>query len=228
MAFENRAALEAEIIGWLGERTDLIPKVPAFIAIAEETMNGTLRCRELHERALALLTEEFEYLPANFAAHDYLIIGDGSIGTSTSRVRLPYKTMQQIDTEGLGSSGSSDLPCAYSVLGTQIKFAPPPTAFVTPDGVDPDLEPQKCRHFELVYWARVSPLTAPESTNVVLQNYPSIYLFGALTAAEPYMVNDPRVQLWAEQYGAAVDRANGMDKMGSHSQMTRALPEYAP
>jgi len=136
--------------------------------------------------------------------------------------------MQQIDTEGLGSAGSSDMPCAYSVLGNQIKFAPVPTAFVIPDGVDPDLEPQKCRHFELMYWTRVAPLTKPESTNVVLQNYPSVYLFGALVAAEPYLVNDPRVQLWGNQYGTAIERANGMDKLGTHSQLARALPEYAP
>src|SRR5262252_825012 len=103
MAFANRGELEAEIIAWLGDRTDLVPKVPTFVAIAEETMNGTLRCREQHERALALLTEQFEYLPANFAAQDYLTVGDGSVGTNNSRMRLPYKTMQQIDTEGLGS-----------------------------------------------------------------------------------------------------------------------------
>lgn len=228
MAFGNRAELEAEIIAWLGERTDLVPKVPAFIAIAEEAMNGTLRCREQHERALALLTEQFEYLPANFAAHDYLTVGNGTVGGSASRVRLPYKTPQQIDDEGLGSNGSREMPCAYSVTGLQIMFAPPPTPFVIPDGVDPDLEPQKCRHFELIYWTKVAPLTDAASTNVVLQNYPSVYLFGALVAAEPYMVNDPRVQLWAEQYVGAVERANGMDKIGSHSQMARALPEYAP
>lgn len=228
MAFANRAELEAEIIAWLGERTDLVPKVPAFIALAEEAMNGTLRCREQHERALALLTEQFEYLPANFAAHDYLTVGDGTTGGQSSRRRLPYKTMQQIDNDGLGSAGSCEMPAAYSVSGMQIMFAPPPTPFVEPPGVDADLEPQKCRHFELVYWTKVSPLTAPDSTNVVLQNYPSVYLFGALVAAEPYMANDPRIQLWGEQYVGAVERANGMDKMGTHSQLTRALPEYAP
>jgi hypothetical protein len=224
MAFGNRGELETEIISWLGERTDLIPKVPSFIVLCEEMISGRLRCREQHERALALLNEEYEWLPTNFAAVDHVVAGSGA----GDRARLPYRTLQQLDSQGQSHSTSTDMPCAFSIIGNQIRFSPPPTPFVIPDGVDPDLQPGLCRHFEIVYWTKVAPLTAPASYNVVLQQYPSIYLFGSLVAAEPYLVNDPRVQLWASAFNDAIDSANGLDKMGTLTTPQVSLPEYAP
>lgn len=225
MPFQTYQELQDELVRWLGERTDLVPQIPAFIALAEETISGDLRCREQHERALALLTEEYEYLPANFAAVDYVSFGTGN----GDRVRVPYRTMQQIDALGL-SGTQTDAPCAFSIVGPQIRFAPAPTPFVTPDGVDPDLEPQKCRHFEMVYWTKVAPLgVLPEAEkNVVLLNYPSIYLFGSLCAAEPYLVNDARLPLWKAQYAESIERANGLDKAGTLATMAISTPGDAP
>lgn len=215
MPFGNYTELQAEIVGWLGDRTDLVARIPSFITLAEEGLNGRLRCREQHQRALALLTETYEYLPANFAAIDYLIVRDGSGG----EVRAKYRTGQQLDNEWHGAQ-AVDLPCAYTVIGNQIRFAPPPTPFVVPDGVDPDLQPAKCRHFEIWYWTKVAPLTSPGSFNTVLLNYPSLYLYGALVEADPYLANDARVQLWAARYQAALDAANLMDQNDTKAQLT--------
>jgi hypothetical protein len=224
MPFQTYQQLQDELVRWLGERTDLIPQIPAFIALAEEAISGDLRCREQHDRALALLTEEFEFLPANFAVVDYVRFGSGN----GDKVRLPYRTMQQIDALGL-SGQQTDAPCAFSIVGAQIRFAPAPTPFTVPDGVDPDLEPQKCRHFEIVYWTRVAPLGPdPAGANVVLLTYPGIYLFGSLCAAEPYMANDQRVPLWKAQYGEAVDRANTLDKAGTLATMAISAPGNTP
>jgi hypothetical protein len=224
MPFQTYQQLQDELVRWLGERTDLVPQIPAFIALAEETISGDLRCREQHERALALLTEEFEYLPANFAAVDYVRYGSGA----GDHVRVPYRTGQQIDALGL-SGQQTVAPCAFSIIGTQIRFAPAPTPFEAPAGVDPDLQPEKCRHFEIMYWTKVATLgPAPDAANVVLLNYPSVYLFGSLCAAEPYMANDQRLPLWKAQYGEAVDRANGMDKAGTLATMQISAPGDTP
>lgn len=214
MPFATYAELQAEIIGFLGERTDLIAKVPSWVTLCEESLNARLRCREQHERAIALLTEEFEYLPVNFGAVDYVRLGDGNGGY----VRLKYRTMQQLDNEWHGAQ-AVDKPAAFSIIGTQIRFAPPPTPFVIPDGVDPDLEPAKCRHFELGYWTKVAPLTSPTSYNVVLQTYPSLYLFGSLVEAEPYLANDQRVQLWGTRFEGALKAANEMDTNDTKAAM---------
>jgi hypothetical protein len=225
MPFATYAELQAEIIGFLGDRTDLILKVPSFVALCEENLNARLRCREQHERALALLTERFEYLPANFAAVDYIKVQDGKGG----EVRAKYRTMQQLDSEW-HNKAAVDLPCAFSIIGTQIRFAPAPTPFVIPDGVDPDLEPAKCRNFEIGYWTKVAPLTAPESFNVVLTTYPSLYLFGSLLEAEPYLAHDERVQLWGARFESAIKAANEMDANDTKAamQISSALGDDPP
>jgi hypothetical protein len=223
MAFATLSELLAALQGWLGDRTDLVDQLPTFVALAEEDMSGKLRARELHHRALAVLNEEYEWLPANFAAVDYLAYGSGG----GDRVRLPYRTMAQLDAQPqLGTA--TDTPCAYSLIGSQIRFAPPPAPLVVPPGVDPDLEPAKCRHFELVYWSKVAPLTAPESTNIVLTTYPSCYLYGSLVAAEPYILNDARLPMWKTQYEEAVERASLGDKRDTHAALVVSTPGETP
>jgi len=219
MPFATFAELQTALQGWLGDRTDLVDQIPNFVALAEEDMSGRLRARELHERVVALLTEEYEWLPTDFAAVDYLAYGSGA----GDRVRLPFRTMAQLDNEPNGME-QSDIPCAYSIIGTQIRFFRPPTPIVVPPGVDPDLEPWKARHFELIYWRRVAPLTAPTSTNVVLANYPSCYLYGSLVAAEPFILNDQRVPMWQAQYQAAIDRASAGDKQDTLARLTVSMP----
>jgi hypothetical protein len=223
MAFGTLSELLTALQGWLGDRTDLVDQLPNFVALAEEDMSGKLRARELHDRVVALLTEEYEWLPVDFAAVDYLAFGSGS----GDRVRLPYRTMQQIDNDKRYGQ-SLETPCVYSIIGTQIRFAPPPTPIVVPPGVDPDLEPWKARHFELVYWRKVAPLTAPASTNVVLTNYPSCYLYGSLVAAEPFILNDARLGMWKGLYEEALDRASAGDKRDTHAAMVVSMPGDAP
>lgn len=223
MAFATLSELLAALQGWLGDRTDLIDQLPNFVALAEVDMSGKLRARELHDRVVALLTEEYEWLPADFAAVDYLAFGNGS----GSRVRLPYRTMAQLDN--LPTYGTAtEAPLAYSIIGTQIRFAPPPTPIVVPPDVDPDLQPWKARHFELVYWRKVAPLTAPNSTNVVLVSYPNCYLYGSLVAAEPFIMNDARLPMWQQQYLDAVETATKGDKQDTQARLTISLPVDDP
>jgi hypothetical protein len=99
---------------------------------------------------------------------------------------------------------------------------------VTPDGVDPDLNPELCRHFELVYWAKVSPLTSPGSYNTILTNYPSCYLYGSLVAAEPFIANDARMALWKGQYEEALDRATHGDRADTLASLQISLPLENP
>lgn len=222
MPFTNYTDLQAEIVLWLGDRPDLTARIPSFITLAEEALSGGLRCREQHERSIALLTEEFEWLPDDFAKIDTVRFsaGDGKY------IRLTFRTMAQLDA--MPPAEASGTPVHFSIVGPQIRFWPAPTPFETPDGVDPDLEPEKCRHFELVYWTRIASLTATEPVNVVLERYPSLYLYGTLVQAEPYMVGDERLPMWATKYEEALARANGMDKFDTQSTPAITTPEDAP
>lgn len=221
MAIDTYSKLQAAVVGFLGDRADLIDQVPNFIALGEETLYGDLRCRENHTRAIAILNEQYEYLPDNFAAIDEVAVEDGN----GKRRGLRSRTMAQLDNADYGDVvPEAGLPCAYSIVGKQIRFAPKPDGLVVPPGVDPALEPAKVRHFELVYYMKLPPLEAPASTNTILQNYPSLYLYASLQAAEPYLAHDERVGLWKTQYAEAVARANLMGKVGTMGSPAVSMP----
>lgn len=54
-----------------------------------------------------------------------------------------------------------------------------------------------------------SPLSASNVNNWILTSYPDVYLYGALLEASPYLVEDQRVDVWAQLYAAAVGTLRG-------------------
>lgn len=57
------------------------------------------------------------------------------------------------------------------------------------------------------YYKDLSGMNDKDDTNPVLQTNSDLYLFGALTEAEAYLVNDPRVAMWAQKYEEAMAKA---------------------
>jgi hypothetical protein len=51
----------------------------------------------------------------------------------------------------------------------------------------------------------------------MLTDNPDIYLYGALMEAEPFLMNDARVQLWATAYKEAVTNLQEQDNKDRHS-----------
>ena len=54
-----------------------------------------------------------------------------------------------------------------------------------------------------------SPLSSSNANNWILTSYPDVYLYGALLEASPYLVEDQRVDIWAQLYAAAVGTLRG-------------------
>ena len=51
----------------------------------------------------------------------------------------------------------------------------------------------------------------------MLTNNPDVYLYGCLLEAEPFLMNDERVQLWATAYERAVTDLQVQDNKDRHS-----------
>ena len=51
----------------------------------------------------------------------------------------------------------------------------------------------------------------------MLTNNPDLYLYGALLEAEPFLMNDARVQLWANAFRQALTDLQEQDDKDSHS-----------
>jgi len=53
---------------------------------------------------------------------------------------------------------------------------------------------------------------ATDATNWLLTNHPGVYLYGSLIEAEPYLVNDTRIKLWASLYKDAWEGVDDSDQ----------------
>ena len=66
-------------------------------------------------------------------------------------------------------------------------------------------------NLESLYWQKIPALTDLAPTNWLLTKYPDLYLYASLANAEPWLKNDPRVQLWANAAQAAKDEIEAHD-----------------
>ena len=54
----------------------------------------------------------------------------------------------------------------------------------------------------------------------MLTNNPDVYLYGSLMEAEPFLMNDARVQLWATAFKQAIADLQEQDNKDRHSGST--------
>ena len=83
--------------------------------------------------------------------------------------------------------------------------------------------PDKAYAMELIYQQRIPPLTAGSPTNWVLQQNPSIYLFGALLAASPFTQDDARMPIYERKYQEAKETINSIEWYSGSTMRVRAL-----
>ncbi len=135
------------------------------------------------------------------AVEIYTTWGTGSISTGASTIR----TMQYITPEIMArtSTGTSTgLPQSYTMRAGYLFLGPVPDAVYT---------------VEMTYYAKIPALSDVATTNTMLTDNPDLYLYGSLLEAEPFLMNDSRVQLWATAFGEAVNNLQLQDDKDSHS-----------
>ena len=64
----------------------------------------------------------------------------------------------------------------------------------------------------LDYLSGIPPLSDANTTNWLLTQYPSAYLWGTLSYAAPYIGDDPRLQIWLSAREAAIERIRLADR----------------
>lgn len=73
------------------------------------------------------------------------------------------------------------------------------------------------------YYAKVPPLNASNPNNWLLDSHPDAYLFGALTEAEPYLMNDDRMAMWKARGDTAIQAIQLADDQARFSGDALAL-----
>lgn len=201
MAFTNYSALKTTVANYLG-RSDLTTQIPDFITLAETRLARELRTRQMLKSATSLMTsgDAKLALPTDFLqVRDLYIQGNP---------RMPVTYLAPSAFTRDARADESGLPFYYTVLAAEFLFAPIPDA---------------ARTLEILYYAKPAVLSDSNASNVFLANYPDALLYGALLEAEPYLINDARVQLWVSLYDRAINSITTADEGSEYSGVPLAM-----
>ena len=195
MAFTTYSELKTTVANYLA-RSDLTSVIPDFIRLAEERLRRDIRTRQMLIVATASTTAANSKvgLPT-----DFLEMRDIHINT-TPVTTLRYKAPNAFyETSRVTESGK---PVDYTILGADIQVAPIPDTAYT---------------LQMLYYGKPTLLSDTNSSNVFLANYPDALLYASLAEAEPYLMNDARIQTWAALYDRAVTAISNSDQSSEYS-----------
>ena len=182
MAIGTYAELKTAIANFLA-RDDLTDRIPEFISLAEARMSRELGTRSQTKRANATLSagDAFVSLPTDLRS-----IRSVKLNTTPAEV-LEYYTPMALDSHY--TSNATGKPRAYTIFGSEIKFAPTPDSAYTA---------------ELIYGEGVDELSDSNTSNTILTRHPDAYLYGSLGAAGVYLMDDQKTALYEQLFTRAI------------------------
>ena len=190
MALDNFANLKASIISFSG-RDDLSANIDDFIALAEAAFYSNsqpLRLRSF-EASTTLVTvggTNSVALPAGFLeARSVQIEANGTI------YELIFNS-----PSALAPVFTSGTPYYYSITSTLIFDKTPDAAYNLP----------------MAYYGKPTPLSSTDPVNVVLTDYPNIYLYGALSALYDFTDDLQNAEAFHGKMMRGIAGANKADK----------------
>jgi hypothetical protein len=194
MALTDYSSFKTTVANYLA-RSDLTDQIADFIRLGEERLSRELRTRKMLIVARADTTA-----------------GDSTIGLPTDFLEMRDIHLRTTPVQSLtyyspnaffaGSrTTDSGKPVDYTILSAEIQFAPTPDTAYTA---------------QMLYYAKPQYLSDTNITNVFLANYPDALLYAALGEAEPYLMNDARLQTWAALYDRAVSAINTADQSSEY------------
>ena len=195
MAISTYAELQTAVANWL-DRDDLTDRIPEFIALAEARMNRVLRIRLM----------EAKYTASSVAAQRNYALPAGYIQMRNLQINTtPIRPCQYVTPEiydRLYGSTTTGTPEIYTIIANEIQLGPIPAGVQT---------------MEMLFYKKIAALSGINTTEVMLTDNPDIYLYGSLLEAEPFIMNDERVGLWAQGFQQAVSDLQEQDNKDRHS-----------
>jgi hypothetical protein len=195
MSIATYSELNTAVANWL-DRDDLTDRIPEFIALCEARFNRLLRIRamEYKQTASTVAGQRNLALPTGFIQMRNLQMNETPI------VPMQYVTPEIYDR--LYGSTLTGTPQMYTIIADEIQLGPIPGSVLT---------------IEMLFYKKFDALTSAASTNWMIINAPDVYLYGCLLEAEPFIMNDPRVQLWAAAFEQSITSMQEQDNKDRHS-----------
>jgi hypothetical protein len=194
MALDTYDNLQASVLDWLARPGDPLvsPAVPDMILMFEEEARDRLRTRFVEISTVLTPPPNTDTIPLPL---DYGEMRSIWINTNYGRKQFTYQTPKNMDTNIYGLAG---YPVAFTIEGLNLRITG--NSGDVPDPINID------------YLSGLTGLSEVAPTNWLLAHYPSLYLFGTLTMAAPYIGDDPRLQIWLAAREAGFDRIRLADR----------------
>ncbi len=195
MALSTYSELQTTIANYLS-RDDLTSAIPDFIQLAEIRLRRDLRLRQMLTQASITATGGVSTisLPSDFLqARDVYVDSDPDFPVTFATPSIFIRN---------GRTNQSGVPAFYTILGSTIQFAPIP---------DSNYD------IKILYYAAPAFLSTSNTSNLWLTTCPDALLYGSLGEAEPYLMNDPRLQTWGALYDRAIAALTRSDEEGQYS-----------
>jgi hypothetical protein len=162
-------------------RSDLTSVIPTFVMLAQQRMTRDLRTREMLRVATTPTTDATVELPP-----DFLELRDLHF-QSNPPITLHYQSPDLFFRNLLTTTSGE--PYYYTLIDNELQFAPVVDSNYT---------------LQMLYYAEPEFVSSTQATNVYSLNYPDALLYATLAEAEPYLMNDSRIQVWATMYDRAI------------------------
>jgi len=195
MAISNYTELKTAVANWL-DRDDLTDRIPEFIALAEARFNRVLRLRSMEVKYTAntVAGQRNLALPPSYIQMRNFQVNSSPLTT------LSYVTPEIYDRVWGGST--SGTPKFYTILANEVSFGPIPASVM---------------EVEMLFYKKFDNLSVSTTTNWLITNAPDIYLYGSMLEAEPFIMNDERVPLWAQALQQGISDLQEQDNKDRHS-----------
>jgi len=209
MAFSTYDDLFKTISKRIGRGTSLDTEIDDFILLAEKEMlanpSESLKINEAEtiSTALTTTTTRFLALPTGFKrSRNFSITLSDGIG------KLTYRTPNQMDVRN-----DSGTPCFYTIQGNEIAF---------------DILPEEEWTVTIDYFKDFIPLTVLNQTNIILDKYPNIYLFGSLRHAFIRAQDAEQENVYTSNFLSAIESANSSELEQRNGSMAQETVGWSP
>jgi hypothetical protein len=195
MSLTNYSDLKTTVANYLA-RNDLTNQVPDFIRLAEYRMRREVRIRQMLKSATTdtVSGDSTVEMPTDFLeARDFVVVGNP---TQPLSYASPSALSRNVNSSTTGK------PTEYTILASEFQLSPVPSSVYT---------------LQVLYYAAPTFLSDENASNVFMANVPDMLLYASLIEAEPYLMNDARLQTWIAMYERASASVTKSDESGQYS-----------
>ena len=205
MAITTYAELQTAIGNFLA-RSDLTDRIPEFISLAEARMSRELNSRSQEKRVTAatISSDEFISLPTDLRKIRLVKLNTNPI------IVLDYAAPTDFYTTYPSSGGGR--PKYYTVIGSEIALRPIPDSVYT---------------VELIYGEDIAALSSSNTTNTILTRHPDSYLYGSLSAAYIYLMDEARAAQYDTLFSRAIVEINNSNDRAYYSGTLSMKSDYS-